>query len=106
MALSEAAKEGIHLSNFLAKLGHPSRNVISLSTDNSGARDLAYSPEHHERVKHIELRHFYIREMVKKHQHVVPYVSIVNNMADFFTKPLSAFTYFVLRNRKMNADKK
>ena len=38
---------------------------LVLGVDNTGARDLAYNPEHHARSKHIERRHFFIREMVE-----------------------------------------
>ncbi|KAL1527266.1 hypothetical protein AB1Y20_015941 [Prymnesium parvum] len=102
MALSEAAKEGVYLSRFLLELGFPSADIPTLATDNTGARDLAYNPEHHERVKHIERRHFYIRELVEDHQLVVPYVATIDNMADFFTKPLAAAAFYSMRNRIMN----
>ena len=32
----------------------------SLGTDNKGARDTSYNPEHHSRMKHVERRHFYV----------------------------------------------
>ncbi|KAL1493522.1 hypothetical protein AB1Y20_017225 [Prymnesium parvum] len=67
MALSEAAKEGVYLRNFLDDLGFKSDAATPLSTDNSAAQRLAYNPEHHERVKHIERRHFYIRDLVEDH---------------------------------------
>ena len=44
---------------------------MSLATDNKGVRDLAYNPEDHEKVKHIERRHFYIRELVEQQRLVV-----------------------------------
>ena len=69
----------------------------SCATDNTGARDLAYNPEHHKRSKHIERRHFYVRDMVEAMQLTVPFVSTVNNQADFLTKPLPARDFFRLR---------
>ena len=35
-----------------------------LSTDNQAARDLSYNPENHQRTKHVERRHFFIRDMI------------------------------------------
>ena len=75
---------------------------MSLSEDNKGARDLAYNPEHHQRSKHIDRRHFYVREMVENGEIVVPYVQSDDNLADFFTKPLTAKKFFALRNNIMN----
>ena len=102
MALSEASKEAVYLSRFLADLGFPSSSETKVATDNSAARDLAYNPEHHEKTKHIERRHFYVRELVEDHEIVVPFVRTVDNMADFFTKPLTASQFFKLRNLIMN----
>ena len=52
MAASEAAKEGLFLRRFAAELGEEDSAPTVLATDNTGARDLAYNPEHHQRVKH------------------------------------------------------
>jgi len=102
MAGSEAAKEAEHLGRFLEELGFHDGSAIELAIDNTGARDLAYNPEHHSRVKHIERRHFFIRECVENAQISVPYVKSSDNLADFFTKPLVAKTFYRLRDEIMN----
>ena len=73
-----------------------------LSVDNTAARDLAYNPEHHSKTKHIDRRHFYVRELVEEQKLVVPFVATANNMADFFTKPLPGRAFFPMRDRIMN----
>ena len=70
--------------------------------DNTGARDLAYNPEHHARTKHIERRHFFVREMVENMKIRVPYVNTADNLADFFTKPLPARVFVPMRDAIMN----
>jgi hypothetical protein len=100
--LSEAAKEAVYLADFLAELGFAAQSPTQLATDNTGARDLSYNPEHHDRVKHVERRHFFIRELVEAQRVVVPYVSTHANLADFFTKPLAGKNFFRLRNTIMN----
>ena len=105
VALSEAAKEGVYLRRFLEDLGFASPSPTSVATDNTGAKALAYNPEHHERVKHVERRHFYVRELVEDGLLTVPYVSTTSNMADFFTKPLAAAQFFALRNQIMNFER-
>ena len=62
---------------------------IDLYVDNQAARDLAYNPEHHKRTKHIDRRHFFVRELVEDHILRVPYVATAENLADFFTKSLN-----------------
>ena len=70
--------------------------------DNTAARDIAYNPEHHQKVKHIARRHFFVRECVENNQIIVPYVNTADNLADFFTKPLEGKLFFDMRDRIMN----
>ena len=102
MAASLAATEAVHLKKFLSELGLDGGEPIALSCDNTAARDTAYNPEHHQKVKHIERRHFYVRECVENHEITVPYVNTVHNLADFFTKPLESKEFFRMRNAIMN----
>ena len=55
-------------------------------------------------MKHVDRRHFFVRECVENLQIVVPFVATADNMADFFTKPLGPKQFFALRNRIMNFD--
>ena len=103
IALSEAAKEVVHLRKFTRGLV-PSLPIgpTVLSTDNKAARDLSYNPEHHGRSKHIARRHFFIRDMVESQEIIVPLVNTRENDADFFTKPLPPKRFKFLRRRIMN----
>jgi len=58
---------------------------------------LSYNPEHHDRTKHIQRRHFWIRETVEDMELCVPLVSTHDNYADFLTKPLAPKLFFALR---------
>ena len=53
-------------------------------------------------MKHVERRHYFIRECVEDMKLVVPFVRTDDNLADFFTKPLDASRFFKLRNSIMN----
>ena len=75
MAASVAASEAVHLKGFLTELGLHGDEPVSLGVDNTGARDIAYNPEHHQKVKHIARRHFFVRECVENGEIVVPYVN-------------------------------
>ena len=102
MAASESAKEAVHLDGVLSELGFPADAPVEMAVDNTGARDLAYNPEHHAKMKHVERRHFFVREMVEDMRIRVPFVSTVDNLADFFTKPLPAKSFYGLRDKIMN----
>ena len=103
MAASEAAKEALYLRRFIGELSDiEPDDSTSVATDNQAARDLSYNPEHHSRVKHIERRHFFVREAVESHEISVPFVRSADNLADFFTKPLAASVFFPLSDAIMN----
>jgi hypothetical protein len=103
VAASEAAKEAVHLSRLATELKLHDGSPIDLHMDNKSAIDVAYNPEHHGRMKHVHRRHFFVRELVEDHLIRVPFVSTVNNWADFFTKPLPTKSFESLRDRIMNA---
>ena len=98
MAGSEATKEAIYLSSFLRELGFDVDEPPPLHMDNKSAIDLAYNPEHHARTKHIDRRHYFIRECVEDGKIRVPFVATADNVADFFTKlqPRDSFRKFRL----------
>ena len=70
--------------------------------DNQAAIASAYNPENHGRLKHVERRHFFIREAIEEAKICVPFVRSDENLADFFTKPLKPQRFFELRDKIMN----
>eukprot|EP00966_Prymnesium_polylepis_P256319 5921212-Prymnesium_polylepis.1 len=102
MAASEAAKEAIYLDAFLGEMGVGSGDPIVMGMDNKAGIDLAYNPEHHQKTKHIERRHFYLRELVEDLRITVPFVATADNHADFFTKALKPNHFRAMRNVIMN----
>ena len=102
MAASEAAKEAIFLGRFLTELGHGSSDPIQMGMDNQAAIAISYNPEMHARTKHIDRRHFFVRECVENMQLRVPFVKTVDNLADFFTKPLPKTQFYKMRDALMN----
>jgi len=55
-------------------------------------------------VKHVERRHFFVREKVEDGLIEVPYVNTIDNIADFFTKPIQGAAFFRMRDIIMNCD--
>ena len=67
MAASEAAKEAVFLDRVHTELGfRETTDPVGLSIDNKAAIDSSYNPENHSRTKHIERRHYFIRELVER----------------------------------------
>ena len=107
VALSEATKDVVYLRKFLKGLGpsHVTKET-TLNTDSQSARDVSYNPQHHDRMKHVQRRHFFVRDMVEEHEIVVPFVRTHENIADFLTKPMaSAAAFFAMRAIVMNEER-
>ena len=103
IALSEATKDVVYLRKLVKGLDAPEPGPTSLSTDSKSARDVSYNPEHHDKMKHVERRHFFVRDMVESFELEVPYVPTSKNPADFFTKPMSnAASFREFRKLVMN----
>jgi hypothetical protein len=103
IALSEAAKDVVYLRKLVRGLGEPEPGPSKLATDSQSARDVSYNPEHHDRMKHVQRRHFFIRDMVESFEIEVPFVRTADNIADFFTKPMkSANQFHAFRKTIMN----
>ncbi|KAA0036988.1 gag/pol protein [Cucumis melo var. makuwa] len=92
VAACEAAKEAVWLKKFLTDLEIvPNMHLsITLYCDNSGAVANSREPRSHKRGKHIERNYHLIREIVHQGEVVVTNISSEQNMADPFTKALTA----------------
>ena len=82
----------------LADVGHVITEPIELFLDNKGAIDLAHDYVANERTKHIERRHFKIRELDEEAMIKVKFVASENKLADIFTKPLEPKEFERLRD--------
>ena len=57
-------------------------------TDNQGAGKLAENPVHHSRSKHIDVKHHFIRQVLKEHPVDLTYLPTEKMVADVLTKCL------------------
>jgi hypothetical protein len=91
MTLSKTAKEAIWADRFLHELGYQNVNQsIHLYANNKDAIDLTTNPLFHKRIKHIEIRWHWIREMIEKEKIFIHYLLIKEMLVDGLIKPLSA----------------
>ncbi|GJT00374.1 retrotransposon protein, putative, ty1-copia subclass [Tanacetum coccineum] len=85
IALTEAVKESIWLKGLLIELGVNLRSVV-VNCDNQGAIHLLRNAMFHERTKHINVRYYFIREIVKSKAIEVAKIGTEDNADDAFTK--------------------
>jgi hypothetical protein len=63
---------------------------VLLICDNTSAISIAKNPVFHKRMKHLKVRHHFLRDHVKKRDIKMRYIDTEKQLADIFTEPLDA----------------
>ena len=87
MSVSYAAREAAFLHQLLAELGYK-QGCITLHCDNQSCIALCNNPAYHQRSKHIDVQHNFIREKVEAGDITLQYMPTEQMAADALTKPL------------------
>jgi len=66
---------------------------VNIRGDNQGALALVKNPYLHERSKHINICHYFIRDLVDKARISVTYIPTEDMAADGLTKPLARVAF-------------
>ena len=114
MSLTQAAKEALWLRLLLTELqqinqpnlsvkvrkdnlaAHSVLNATGLITifgDNKSSIALAQNPEFHQRTKHIDIQHHFIRDEVTNKRVELTFVNTSDMVADALTKPLGPIKF-------------
>ena len=81
------------LEDFGENLDH-----IPLKCDNTSAINLTKNPAMHSRTKHMEIRHYFLRDHVLKGDYCIEFIDSELQLTDIFTKPLARDRIFIFRN--------
>ena len=73
-------------------------NEILLLCDNESAVKIASNPIQHSRTKHIDIRHYFLRDHVNKRDIKMDGIGTEDQLEDMFTKPLDENRFCKLRN--------
>ena len=76
------------MRGFLKELGYGSNNPTNLFTNNQSALALSKNPVSHARVKHIDIRHHFIRDAIQDNVVWVQHIPTEDMTADSLTKAL------------------
>ena len=89
IAAAHAVKEAVWLRRLLTELGLDLTDPTTLHVNNQSAIVIARNPEFHDRTKHIEVQHHFLRQLVDE-GHISPtYLPTGDQIADVLTKGLS-----------------
>ena len=80
------------LRQLLEELGY-SQQTTTLQLDNTGCIQLSENNKHHQRTKHIDIRHHFIKDLVLNDVLKLVFCNSENMIADLFTKSLPRTTF-------------
>jgi hypothetical protein len=86
----EAGKEIYWMRNILSEFGYQVSGPSILYVDNQSAISVSKNPEHHGRMKHLDLRYYWLRDAVENGYITPNYIPTAKQIADLLTKPLAA----------------
>ena len=89
MACAEAGKQALWLAQLMADMGWPAK-AVRLLGDNQATLHMLRNASVSQRSKHIEVRHFFLRDHILAGAVSVEFVASQANMADALTKALPA----------------
>ena len=88
VAMSRCAQQMVWMQSWLDEVEINHALLGKIKGDNRGAIALTKNTKDHGKVKHIDIRHHYIRELLQSGVIAVEQVPTADNLADIFTKPL------------------
>ena len=87
------------MRNILSELGYPVQGPSMLRIDNQSAISVSKNPEHFGRMKHLDLRFYWLRDVVDDGVIDVLHIPGTQQPADGLTKALSGPEMKIARGR-------
>lgn len=104
IATSDAVKETLWQRQLLTELTFPPTSGTVLRGDNETAIALAKNNILHNRTKHIDIRHHFLRDHIRSKEIDLQWVSTNEQEADIFTKALGKQPFARFRDRIMGSN--
>jgi hypothetical protein len=103
MAINDIAKEIMWMRMLMKELKIEVETPTIIYVDNQSAIKISENDSAHDRTKHIDIRHYYIRDLIDNGEIKLVWVPTADQLADIFTKSLSSSTFTSIRDRLMNS---
>jgi hypothetical protein len=98
MSLGDTCRQLVWICSLFLELGIKLK-PIPLCGDNQGSIFLASNPVQEKWIKHIDLRHHYIREVIRSKKIKLFFIEGAENPADLFTKNLGCVKFQKFREQ-------
>lgn len=92
------ATQAVWLQIILSELQHHQDGLMKVLCDNKPMIALTKNPVFHGRSKHIDIKHHYIRDLIRDKEIMVEYCTSEDQIADIFTKPLKINLFLKMEN--------
>lgn len=92
VALADAAREAVWLRQITGEISSNYASLLILE-DNQSSINSAKGNTDHSRSKHIDVKHHFIRDMVKSKKVKLDHIATENMTADILTKPLGRILF-------------
>jgi len=99
MAIVEAVKEVKWVGMLVSEMGYQVRKPILIHTDNQSAMNITKHDTEHGRTKHVDIKHSFVRDEIKKGEVEIKWISSQQQMADTFTKTLTPSVFLTHREK-------
>ncbi|CAM8890204.1 unnamed protein product [Rhodiola kirilowii] len=97
IAVGSCCTQLLWMKQILSEYG-VEQEEMTMYCDNMSAINISKNPVHHSTMKHIDIRHHFIRELVENKVITLKHVTTDKQLADIFTKLLDATQFETLRS--------
>lgn len=98
MALCQGSCELMWAMNLLDSIGVAVPKPVMIYGDNQSCISVTVEPRKHKRMKHIEIQHFFVRELIERGRVQLKYLQSGDQVADLMTKGLAQIRFRKLRD--------
>lgn len=98
VAACVAAQEAVFFRSVLEALGFPQSAPTKIFEDNQSCIAHCRNLDNHTRMKHIDIKKYYVRELVQANVIEHEYIPTTEMVADLFTKPLGVKLFSKFRS--------
>ena len=98
IALTPVVKEALQLKQLFKEISIPI-GTINLKTDAQGALDLAMNARFSQKTKHIDIKHYFIRDHINPKDIELKHIPTIEMIANILTKPLARPAFELLRSK-------
>ena len=102
MGISEVAKEVMWLRILLKEMNMNVETPSIIYVDNQASIRISENDADHDRTKHIDIRHYFIRDLINNNEIKLQWISTHDQLADIFTKSLGKNIFKTLREKLMS----